>query len=160
MALKFASALGADVTLVTTSVRKADDAHRLGADHVIISKDPKQMKSQANSFDFILDCVSAEHSIDSYLSLLKLDGTLVLVGIPEKPFEVSAWNLIVPRRNFAGSGVGSIAETQKMLDFCARHNITSDIEMISISQIYDAFERLLKGDVRYRFVIDLATLKQ
>jgi len=159
MGLKFAHALGADVTLFTTSAGKADDARRLGADHVVVSRNEQEMKSQVNSFDFILDCVSAEHSIDSYLQLLKLDGTLVLVGVPEKPLAVTAFNLILPRKQFAGSGIGSISETQEMLDYCAKNNITSDIEMIRIDQINEAYERLLKSDVRYRFVIDMASLK-
>lgn len=159
MGLKFAHALGADVTLFTTSAGKADDARRLGADHVVVSRNEQEMKSQINSFDFILDCISAEHSIDSYLQLLKLDGTLVLVGVPDKPLAITAFNVILPRKQFAGSGIGSISETQEMLDYCAKNNITSDIEMININQINEAYERLLKSDVRYRFVIDMASLK-
>lgn len=159
MGLKFAHALSADVTLFTTSAGKAEDAKRLGADHVVVSRNEQEMTSQLNSFDFILDCVSAEHSIDSHLQLLKLDGTLVLVGVPEKPLAVTAFNVILPRKQFAGSGIGSISETQEMLDYCAKNNITSDIEMIKIDQINEAYERLLKSDVRYRFVIDMASLK-
>lgn len=159
MGLKFAHALGADVTLFTTSAGKAEDAKRLGADHVVVSRNEQEMKSQVNSFDFILDCVSAEHSIDSYLQLLKLDGTLVLVGVPEKPLAVTAFNVILPRKQFAGSGIGSIGETQEMLDYCAKNNITSDIELIKVDQINEAYERLLKSDVRYRFVIDMASLQ-
>jgi alcohol dehydrogenase (NADP+) len=118
------------------------------------------MKKHANSFNFILDAVSADHDINAYISLLKLDGTLTLVGAPEAPIPVSAFNLILPRRSFAGSGIGGIAETQEMLDFCAAHDIASDIEIIAIQQINEAYTRLLKGDVKYRFVIDMASLKK
>lgn len=159
MGVKFAHAFGAHVALFTTSPGKATDAHRLGADEVIISTNPDEMAKHKNRFDFILDTVSANHDIDAYLKLLKLDGTLVLVGAPEHPLPVSAFNLILPRRNFAGSGIGGIVETQEMLDFCAEHNITSDIELISIQQINQAYDRLLKSDVKYRFVIDMASLK-
>jgi len=160
MGLKFAHALGAHVVLFTTSANKTADGKRLGADEVVISKDADQMKKHANSFDFILDAVSADHDINAYLSLLKLDGTLALVGAPENPLPVSAFNLLLPRRQFAGSAIGGIAETQEMLDFCAEHNIVSDIEMIKIQQINEAYDRLLKSDVKYRFVIDMASLKQ
>jgi alcohol dehydrogenase (NADP+) len=159
MGVKFAHALGAHVVLFTTSPGKAADAVRLGADEVVVSKDADEMNKHASSFNFILDAVSAEHDINAYLSLLKLDGTLVLVGAPEKPLPVAAFNLIFGRRQFAGSGIGGIQETQEMLDFCAEHNIVSDIEMISIQQINEAYERLLKSDVKYRFVIDMASLK-
>lgn len=159
MGVKFAHALGAHVVLFTTSPGKTEDAIRLGADEVVVSKNPDEMKKQANSFDFILDCVSADHDINAYLNLLKLDGNLALVGVPEKPVPVSAFSLIMKRRSFAGSGIGGIAETQEMLDYCAEHGITSDIEMIQISQINEAYERMLKGDVKYRFVIDNASLK-
>jgi uncharacterized zinc-type alcohol dehydrogenase-like protein len=160
MGLKFARAFGAHVVLFTTSPGKAADAQRLGAHEVVVSKNEDEMRKQARSFDFILDAVSASHDINSYLSLLKLDGTLVLVGVPEHPLPVAAFNLIIPRRQFAGSGIGGIPETQEMLDFCAEHGIVSDIEMIAIDQINTAYERLLKGDVKYRFVIDMASLKK
>lgn len=159
MGVKFARAFGAHVVLFTTSPGKVEDGLRLGAHEVVISKDAAEMAKHAGSFDFILDAVSAQHDINAYLSLLKLDGTLTLVGVPEKPLEVSAFNLILPRRNFAGSGMGGIAETQEMLDFCAEHGIASDIELIPIQKINEAYERLLKGDVKYRFVIDMASIK-
>jgi alcohol dehydrogenase (NADP+) len=160
MGVKFAHALGAHVVLFTTSPGKTADALRLGADEVVISKDADQMQKQAGSFDFILDAVSADHDINAYLTLLKLDGTLTLVGAPEKPLPVAAFNLLMPRRQFAGSGIGGIAETQEMLNFCAEHGIVSDVEMIGIQDVNTAYERLLKGDVKYRFVIDMASLKQ
>ena len=159
MGVKFAHAFGAHVVLFTTSPGKVDDGKRLGADEVVISKNESEMKKHASSFDFVLDAVSAEHDINAYLSLLKLDGTLCQVGAPEKPLPVNVFNLLLPRRNFAGSAIGGIAETQEMLDFCAAHGIVSDIEMISIGQINEAYERLLKQDVKYRFVIDMASLK-
>jgi alcohol dehydrogenase (NADP+) len=160
MAVKFAHAFGAHVVLFTTSPGKTADALRLGADEVVLSKNEDEMKKHLRSFDFILDAVSAEHDINAYLRLLKLDGTLTLVGIPEKPLPVAAFNLVLPRRQFAGSGIGGIAETQEMLNFCAEHEIVSDIEMIGIQQVNEAYERLLKSDVKYRFVIDMASLKQ
>jgi uncharacterized zinc-type alcohol dehydrogenase-like protein len=159
MGVKFAHAFGAHVVLFTTSPGKTADALQLGADEVVVSKNEEEMKKHASSFDFILDCVSANHDINAYLSLLKLDGTLTLVGAPEHPLPVAAFNLILPRRQFAGSGIGGIAETQEMLDFCAEHGITSEIELIGIHQVNEAYDRLLKGDVKYRFVIDMATLK-
>ena len=159
MGLKFAHAFGAHVVLFTTSPGKVEDGKRLGADVVVISKNEEEMKKHAASFDFILDAVSAEHDINAYLALLKLDGTLCQVGAPEKPLPVNVFNLLLPRRNFAGSAIGGIAETQEMLDFCAEHGIVSDIEMISIDQVNTAYERLLKQDVKYRFVIDMASLK-
>lgn len=159
MGVKFAHAFGAHTVLFTTSPGKTADALKLGADEVVVSKNEDEMKKHANSFDFILDCVSAQHDINAYLSLLKLDGTLTLVGAPEHPLPVAAFNLILPRRSFAGSGIGGIAETQEMLDFCAEHGITSEIEMIGIQQVNEAYERLLKSDVKYRFVIDMASLK-
>jgi uncharacterized zinc-type alcohol dehydrogenase-like protein len=159
MAVKFAHAFGAHVVLFTTSPGKVEDGLRLGADEVVISKDANAMAKHAGSFNFIIDAVSADHDINAYLSLLKLDGTLTLVGAPEKPLPVAAFNLLLPRRQFAGSAIGGIAETQEMLDFCAEHNIVSDIEMINIQQVNEAYDRLLKSDVKYRFVIDMASLK-
>jgi uncharacterized zinc-type alcohol dehydrogenase-like protein len=159
MAVKFARAFGAQVVLFTTSPGKVADGLRLGAHEVVLSRDPRAMKAHAASFDFILDAVSAQHDINTYLGLLKLDGTLALVGAPEHPLPVAAFNLLLPRRNFAGSAIGGIGETQEMLDFCARHQIVSDIEVIPIQKINEAWDRLLKQDVRYRFVIDMASLK-
>lgn len=159
MAIKLASAMGAYVVVLTTTEAKAEDAKRLGASEVIVSKDTGQMKQNKRSLDLILDTVSGKHDINTYLSLLKVDGTLILVGAPEDPIPVAAFSLIPYRRSFAGSTIGGIAETQEMLDFCSEHNITADIELIKIQQINEAYERLLKSDVRYRFVIDMATLK-
>ncbi|MBN9524325.1 NAD(P)-dependent alcohol dehydrogenase [bacterium] len=159
MGVKFARAFGAHVVLFTTSPSKVEDGKRLGAHEVVVSKDAAAMKAHAGSFDFVLDAVSAEHDINAYLSLLKLDGTLCLVGAPEKPLPVAAFNLLLPRRSFAGSGIGGIAETQEMLDFCAERGIGSDVEVIPIQKINEAYDRLLKGDVKYRFVIDMASLK-
>ena len=159
MGVKLANALGAHVTLFTTSTHKTDDAKRLGAHEVVVSKDPAQMEKHANSFDFILDTVSAEHDINAYLNLLKRDGNLVLVGAPEKPLAVSAFSIIPGRKHLSGSVIGGIAETQEMLDFCGEHGITSDIEIIPIQKINEAYERMLRSDVKYRFVIDMASLK-
>ncbi len=159
MGVKFAKALGANVVLFTTSANKAEDARRLGADEVVVSKDATQMRKHAGTFNFILDTASAQHDINSYLALLKLDGTLTLVGAPPKPLPVAAFSLLFGRHSLAGSGIGGIRETQEMLDFCADKGITSDVEMIRIQQINDAYERLAKGDVKYRFVIDMASLK-
>jgi len=159
VAIKIARAMGADATAITTTKSKTEDAKRLGAHNVILSTDKTQMQEHADSFDFILDAVSAKHDINEYLRLLKLDGTLTLVGAPEEPLSVAAFSLIPSRRSFAGSLIGGIAETQEMLDFCAKHNITADIELITIDQINEAYERLLKSDVRYRFVIDMASLR-
>lgn len=159
MGVKFAKAFGARVVLFTTSPHKSGDARRLGADEVVISKNKNEMEKHAGTFDFILDAVSAEHDLNAYLQLLKLDGTMVLVGAPEKPAPVAAFNLIMKRRRLAGSAIGGIRETQEMLDFCAERGITADIEMIKIQEINKAYDRLLKGDVKYRFVIDMASLK-
>ena len=159
MGVKFAHAFGAKTVLFTTSPGKVADGKRLGADEVVVSKDAAAMAKQAGRFDLILDCVSADHDINAYLGLLKLDGTLCLVGAPEKPLPVAPFSLFTGRRSFAGSGIGGIAETQEMLDFCGQHGIVCDIEMIRMEQVNAAYDRLLKGDVKYRFVIDLASLK-
>jgi uncharacterized zinc-type alcohol dehydrogenase-like protein len=159
MGVKFAHALGAHVVVFTTSPRKTDDALRLGADEVVVSSDAAAMQKQAFSFDFILDCVSADHDINAYLNLLGKDGNLTLVGAPSKPLSVAAFSVIMGRRSLSGSMIGGIAETQEMLDFCGEHNITSDVEVIPIQKVNEAYERLLKGDVKYRFVIDMASLK-
>jgi len=159
MGLKFAKAFGAHPVLFTTSPKKAGDAARLGAEEVVVSTDPAAMRKQAGSFDFILDAVSAEHDLNAYLQLLKLDGTMTLVGAPEKPAPVASFALIGGRRSLAGSAIGGIRETQEMLDFCGEKGITADIERIRIEQINEAYERLLKGDVKYRFVIDMASLR-
>ena len=160
MGVKLAKAMGAEVIVFTTSASKVDDAKRLGADDVVLSKDETQMQRYAGKLHFVLDAVSAQHDINVYLNLLRVDGSLALVGAPEHPLPVAAFSLIPYRRNFAGSMIGGIEETQEMLDFCSRHNIVSDIEMIDIQQINEAYERLLKGDVKYRFVIDMASLKK
>ena len=160
MGLKLAHAMGAKVTLFTTSPGKEDDARRLGADEVVISKDKEAMAKHGESFDFILDTVAAPHDINEYLALLKPDCTLVQVGAPDKPLPVNVFSIIWRRRNFAGSLIGGIRETQEMLDFCAEHGITADIEMIKMADIETAYERMVKSDVKYRFVIDMATLKQ
>ena len=159
MGVKFARAFGAHVVLFTTSPNKITDALRLGAHEVVLSKDEKQMAAHAGSFDFILDAVSAQHDVSAYLNLLKRDGNLTLVGAPEKPLSVAAFPLIMGRRSFSGSLIGGLPETQEMLDFCGQHNLTSDIEMIRMDQINEAYERMLKSDVKYRFVIDMASLK-
>lgn len=158
MGVKFARAFGAHVILFTTSPGKTKDAMRLGAHEVVISKNESEMQKHANTFDFILDTVSAQHDINAYLGLLKRDGTLTQVGAPEKPLPVEVFNLILKRRNFAGSLIGGIPETQEMLDFCAEHNIVSDIEIIPIQKINEAYDRILKSDVKYRFVIDMKSL--
>jgi uncharacterized zinc-type alcohol dehydrogenase-like protein len=159
MGVKLAHALGAHVVLFTTSPGKKEDALRLGADEVVISKNSDEMAKHAGSFDFILDAVSADHDINALLGLLRRDGNLTLVGAPEKPFPVSAFNLIFARRSLSGSLIGGIAETQEMLDFCGKHNITADVEVIPIQKVNEAYERLLKADVKYRFSIDMASLK-
>jgi uncharacterized zinc-type alcohol dehydrogenase-like protein len=160
MAVKLAKAMGAEVIVFTTSVSKTEDAKRLGADEVVLSKDEKQMAAHKKKLHLIIDTVSGSHDINEYLKCLKVDGTLVLVGAPEHPLPVEAFSLIPTRTRFAGSTIGSIAETQEMLDFCGKHNITADIELINIQQINEAYDRLLKGDVHYRFVIDMASLKK
>ncbi|WP_256010367.1 NAD(P)-dependent alcohol dehydrogenase [Desertivirga xinjiangensis] len=160
MAVKIAKAMGAEVIVFTTSPSKFEDAKRLGADDVVLSKDEEQMSRYAGKLHFVLDAVSAQHDINAYLNLLRVDGSLALVGAPELPLPVAAFSLIPSRRSFAGSMIGGIAETQEMLDFCAEHRIVSDIEIIDIQQINEAYERLLKGDVKYRFVIDMASLRK
>jgi alcohol dehydrogenase (NADP+) len=151
--------MGAEVVLFTTSPNKKQDALRLGASDVVISKSQSEMERHLNSFDFILDTVSAQHNVDAFLQLLKRDGTLCMVGASPEPLPLQVFSLIMKRRQFAGSLIGGIAETQEMLDFCAQHGITSDIEIIPIQQINRAYERMLKSDVKYRFVIDIASLK-
>jgi uncharacterized zinc-type alcohol dehydrogenase-like protein len=158
MGVKFAVAFGADVTVLSTSPKKEPDAKKLGANHFVVTSDPAQIEAAKGTFDFILDTVSAEHDLNMYLSLLRTDGTMVCVGVPSTPAPVAAFSIIAGRKSLAGSGIGGIKETQEMLDFCAEHNIVSDIEMIDIKDISEAYERMEKGDVRYRFVIDMATL--
>jgi uncharacterized zinc-type alcohol dehydrogenase-like protein len=159
MGIKLARALGAEVSLFTTSPGKADDARRLGADEVIVSRNAEEMKRHTRRFHFILDTVAVPHDLDAYLTLLKRDGTLCLVGAPDQPHpSPNPFNLIFGRRQLAGSPIGGIRETQEMLDFCAERGIISDIELIPIDRINQAYERMLKSDVKYRFVIDLATL--
>ena len=158
MGVKFARAFGAHVVLFTTSESKVADGLRLGAHEVVVSQDKAAMAKHAASLDFVLDCVSAQHDINEYIGLVKLDGTLCLVGVPENPLPVHPFSVILPRRSFAGSGIGGIAETQEMLEFCAQHGIVSDIEMISMQKVNEAWGRMLKQDVRYRFVIDMKTL--
>jgi uncharacterized zinc-type alcohol dehydrogenase-like protein len=159
MGVKFAHAFGAHVVVFTTSPGKKDDAIRLGADEVVLSRNADEMAKHAGTFDFILDAVAAPHDINAYIALLKPDGNITLVGAPEKPFPVSAFSLIFGRRSLSGSLIGGIAETQEMLDFCGQHNITADVEVIPIQKINEAYERMLKGDVKYRFSIDMASLK-
>jgi uncharacterized zinc-type alcohol dehydrogenase-like protein len=159
MGVKFAHAFGAHTVVFTTSNSKVEDAKRLGADEVVISKNSNEMQKHAGSFDFILDTVSADHDINAYINLLARDGNMTLVGAPEKPLSLSSFALLMGRRSVSGSPIGGIAETQEMLDFCGRHNITADVEVIGIQQINQAYERLLKQDVKYRFSIDMASLK-
>jgi uncharacterized zinc-type alcohol dehydrogenase-like protein len=158
MGVKFAHAFGAHTVLFTTSPGKSEDARRLGADEVVISRNAAEMARHTGSFDFILDCVSAEHDLNPYLMLLKRDATMTLVGAPEKPSPVAAFALIMGRRRLSGSAIGGIRETQEMLDFCGEHGITADIERIGVKDVNRAYERMLKSDVKYRFVIDMATL--
>ncbi|MGA7371176.1 MAG: NAD(P)-dependent alcohol dehydrogenase [Methyloceanibacter sp.] len=159
MGVKFAHALGAHVVVFTTSPNKKEDALRLGADEVVVSRNADEMKKHAGSFDFILDAVSADHDINAYINLLRRDGNITLVGAPEKPLAVAAFSLLARRRSLSGSPIGGIAETQEMLDFCGAHNITADVEVIPIQKVNEAYERLLKSDVKYRFSIDMASLK-
>jgi uncharacterized zinc-type alcohol dehydrogenase-like protein len=159
MGVKFARAFGAHVVVFTTSPGKKEDALRLGADEVVVSRNDNEMAKHAGSFDFLLDCVSADHDINAYLNLLGRDGNLTLVGAPSKPLGVSAFGLIMGRRSLSGSAIGGIAETQEMLAFCGAHNITADVEVIPIQKANEAYERLLRSDVKYRFSIDMASLK-
>jgi uncharacterized zinc-type alcohol dehydrogenase-like protein len=159
MGVKFAHALGAHVVVFTTSLSKKDDALRLGADEVVLSRDAGEMQKHAGSFDFILDTVSANHDINAFIQLLRRDGNITLVGAPDQPLPVSAFGLLFGRRSVSGSLIGGIAETQEMLDFCGQHNITADVEVIPIQKINEAYERMLKSDVKYRFSIDMASLK-
>lgn len=160
MGVKFAASFGADVTVLSTSQNKEQDAMKLGAHHFVVTKDEAQMKAAQGSFDFILNTISAPHDYNAYLSLLNINGTMVVVGVPPEPTPVAAFSLIGGRKSLAGSLIGGIKETQEMLDYCAEHNIVSDIEMINIDQINEAYERMLKNDVRYRFVIDIESLKR
>jgi alcohol dehydrogenase (NADP+) len=159
MAVKFAHALGAHTVVFTTSPSKKDDALRLGADEVVISRNADEMSKHAGSFDFILDAVAADHDINALINLLARDGNLTMVGAPDKPLPVAVFGLLFRRRSFSGSIIGGIAETQEMLDFCGKSNITSDVEVIPIQKVNEAYERLLKSDVKYRFSIDMASLK-
>ncbi|MCX6246665.1 MAG: NAD(P)-dependent alcohol dehydrogenase [Bacteroidetes bacterium] len=159
LAIKIARAMGAHVVVFTTSPLKVEDAKRLGADEAVLSTDKEQMKKYARKMNLILDTVSAKHDVNTYLHLLKPDGSVVLVGLPPEPLEVNAFSVVSGRHSFSGSNIGGIAETQEMLNFCAGHNITADIELINIQQVNEAFVRLEKGDVHYRFVIDMASLR-
>ena len=159
MAVKFAHAFGARVVVFTTSPHKREDALRLGADDVVVSRNADEMQKHAGSFDFILDAVSADHDINAYINLLGRDGNLTLVGAPAEPLDVTAFSLITRRRSLSGSAIGGIAETQEMLDFCGKHNITADVEVIPIQKVNEAYERLVKSDVKFRFSIDMASLK-
>jgi alcohol dehydrogenase (NADP+) len=159
MGVKFAHALGAHTVVFTTSPGKKEDALRLGADEVVLSTNANEMQKHAGSFDFILDAVSADHDINAYIQMLRRDGNITMVGAPEKPLPVSVFSLIFGRRSLSGSPIGGIAETQEMLDFCGAHNITSDVEVIPIQKVNEAYGRLLKADVKYRFSIDMASLK-
>ena len=158
MGVKLAAAMGAEVTMLSHTAAKEADAKKLGAHHFVLTSDMGQVKKVMGSFDFILDTVSAEHNYNFYLGLLRTNGVMVCVGVPPSPAQIPAMNLIFGRKSFAGSLIGGLPETQEMLDFCAEHNIVSDVELIAIKDINVAYERMLKGDVRYRFVIDMATL--
>ncbi len=159
MGVKFAHAFGAHVVVFTTSPGKKEDALRLGADEVVISRNADEMRKHAGSFDFILDAVSADHDLNAYIQLLRRGGNMTLVGAPERPFPIAGFGLLFGNRSLSGSLIGGIRETQEMLDFCGAHNITSDVEVIPIQKVNEAYERLLKSDVKYRFSIDMASLK-
>jgi alcohol dehydrogenase (NADP+) len=158
MAVKIAHAMGAEVTVLSQSLRKQEDGYRLGAKHYYATSDPATFEELRNSFDLIVNTVSAVIDVDSFLGLLALDGTMVNVGAPPEALPIHVFALFGNRRSFAGSGIGGIRETQEMLDFCAEHEIASDVEVIAAEQINDAYERVLSSDVRYRFVIDIETL--
>jgi uncharacterized zinc-type alcohol dehydrogenase-like protein len=160
MAVKFAHAFGAHVVVFTTSPKKKEDALRLGADEVVLSRNEDEMRKHTGSLNFILDNVSADHDIRPFVNLLDMDGTLALVGAPPEPLKIAALSLIVGRRSVSGSNIGGIAETQEMLDFCGAHNITADVEVIPIQKANEAYERLLNSDVKYRFSIDMASLRK
>ena len=159
MAVKFAHALGAHVVVFTTSPNKQEDARRLGADEVVVSRNAGEMQKHVDSFDFILDAVAADHDINAYIQLLRRDGNITMVGAPDKPMAVPVFGLIFKRRSLSGSPIGGIPETQEMLDFCGEHNLISDVEVIPIQKVNEAYQRLLKSDVKYRFTIDMASLK-
>ncbi len=159
MAVKIAGALGGHVVVFTTSPSKREDALRLGADEVVVSRDSNEMQKHAGSFDFILDAVSADHDVNAYLNLLTVDGNLTMVGAPPKPVGIAAFSLIMGNRSLSGSGIGGIPETQEMLDFCGEHDITADVEVIPIQKVNEAYDRLLKSDVKYRFSIDMSSLR-
>src|ERR1700733_6865280 len=159
MGVKFAHGFGPHVVVFTTSPNKKEDALRLGADEIVVSRNADEMQKHVESFDFILDTVSADHDINTYFNLLRRDGNLTIVGAPPKPLAVAAFNLIMRRRSFSGAPIGGVAETQEMLDFCGKHNLTADVEVIPIQKVNEAYERLLKSDVKYRFSIDMASLK-
>jgi uncharacterized zinc-type alcohol dehydrogenase-like protein len=158
MAVKFGVAFGAEVTVISTSPNKETAAKELGAHHFLISKDEEQMKAAIKSFDFIIDSVASDHDVNPYLNTLKTNGVYINVGLPAKPWEISSFSLAVGNKVIAGSGAGGLPETQQMLNFCAEHNIVSDVELIDIKDIHSAYERMLKGNVKYRFVIDMKTL--
>ncbi len=158
MAVKFGVSFGAEVTVLSTSPEKEADAKKLGAHKFIVTKDEEQLKSVTGYFDFILDTVSAPHDLNLYLSLLGVNGVHICVGAPPTPYQIHAFSLIGGRKSLAGSLIGGLPETQEMLDYCAEHNIVSDIEMIDIKNVHEAYDRMMKGDVRYRFVIDMASL--
>jgi uncharacterized zinc-type alcohol dehydrogenase-like protein len=159
MAVKLGAAMGADVTVLSTSDRKRDDASRLGANHFLVTRNKEAMASAAAGFDLIINTISASHELNDHINLLAVDGTMVLLGLAVEPMPVSAVPLIFGRRRVAGSAIGGIAQTQEMLDFCARHGITADVEVIPANRINDAYERMSRSDVRYRFVIDVETMK-
>jgi uncharacterized zinc-type alcohol dehydrogenase-like protein len=159
MGVKFAHALGAHTVVFTTSPSKKEDALRLGADEIVLSRDADEMARHAGSFDFILDAVAADHDINAFINLLRRDGNITMVGAPATPLPVAVFGLIFKRRSLSGSPIGGLAETQEMLDFCGQHNITSDVEVIPIQKLNEAYERLVRSDVKYRFSIDMASLK-